>query len=411
MTHLNVALVMERIEPWRGGAETSTMLFARHLAERRCRVTILTSSDAQSMPGLEVVPIRVTRSLRPLRTLQFSRRAAGYVRGRHFDVVHAITPCLAADVYQPRGGTIPETLQRNLALRPAAASRGFKGLTQKLNLKYRTMARLERRLLQRRPTPWVIAISDYVARQLRRHYDFPPEAIRLIFNGVDPDHSSLAERVEHRQNIRRQLGLRPDDLMALCVAHNFKLKGVPRLIEALAHLDRHPRGTSEKKPRHGLYAVIVGRDDLTPHTRLAEQLGIAGRVIFAGPTQRIAAFFHAADFLVHPTYYDPCSRVVLEGMAAGLPAITTRYNGASEKIVHGESGYVIEDPADVAGLAAAMEGLCDPVRRGQMAARALAAVSDLTMARHADQVMALYDELLRGRAARPGLRVQGGDLE
>ena len=40
--------------------------------------------------------------------------------------------------------------------------------------------------------------------------------------------------------------------------------------------------------------------------------------------------YFAADFLVHPTFYDPCSLVVLEALACGLPVITTRANGASE---------------------------------------------------------------------------------
>ena len=38
--------------------------------------------------------------------------------------------------------------------------------------------------------------------------------------------------------------------------------------------------------------------------------------------------YFAADFLVHPTFYDPCSLVALEALACGLPVITTRYNGA-----------------------------------------------------------------------------------
>ena len=33
--------------------------------------------------------------------------------------------------------------------------------------------------------------------------------------------------------------------------------------------------------------------------------------------------YFAADFLVHPTFYDPCSLVVLKALACGLPIITT----------------------------------------------------------------------------------------
>jgi UDP-glucose:(heptosyl)LPS alpha-1,3-glucosyltransferase len=397
---MNVALIMERVETWRGGAETSTMLFARHLSSMDCRVTILTNSDAQSLPGIQIVPMGAGGSLRSLRTSQFSRRAAKYVAENPFDVVHAITPCVVADVYQPRGGTLPETLERNRAIRSASASRGLKRVGQRFNLKYRALENLERNLLCREPRPWAIAISQYVADQLVRHYGFPSSRIRVIFNGVDPDLSSSSERAEHRVKLRRQLGLTHDDQIALCVAHNFKLKGVARLIDAMNLLQGSTAdGTSGQRGRKHLYAVVVGRDNLTPYVRQAQRLGVENRVLFSGPTRRIDAFFHAADFLVHPTYYDPASRVVLEAMAAGLPVITTRFNGAAEKITTGREGFVIDSPADLDGLVQAMAALCEHKRQRMMGVAALQAVAGLTMESHARQVRALYADIVaeRGR--------------
>lgn len=396
---MNIALIMERVETWRGGAETSTMLFARHLSSMDCRVTILTNSDAQSLPGIQIVPMGAGGSFRSRRTSHFSRRAAKYVTENRFDVVHAITPCLAADVYQPRGGTLPETLERNRAIRGTAASQGLKRVGQRFNLKYRAIERLERDLLQREPRPWAIAISQYVADQLIRHYNFPPGRIRVIFNGVDPDHTGQAERAEHRLQLRRQLGLADDDRIALCVAHNFKLKGVARLIDAM-HLLQNGQadGTSGRDGRKDVYAVVVGRDDLTPYVRQAQRLGVEKQVLFSGPTRRIDTFFHAADFLVHPTYYDPASRVVLEAMAAGLPVITTRFNGAAEKITPGQEGFVIDSPTDVEGLARAMAVLCDDGRQRMMGEAALEAVAGLTMESHARQVRALYDDIVAERS-------------
>jgi UDP-glucose:(heptosyl)LPS alpha-1,3-glucosyltransferase len=61
--------------------------------------------------------------------------------------------------------------------------------------------------------------------------------------------------------------------------------------------------------------------------------------------------YQAADFLVHPTFYDPFSRVAIEAMACGLPVITTRQNGAAEMIRDGTEGFVLEDPRNTATLA------------------------------------------------------------
>jgi UDP-glucose:(heptosyl)LPS alpha-1,3-glucosyltransferase len=392
---MNVALIIERIETWRGGAETSTVQFARHLGNLGCSVTVLTTTDIPSTPAMSIVPIKVGAGWRSGRTWRFVRGAASYVRSHGFDVVHAITPCPFADVYQPRGGTVPEMLSRNLALRPSVVRRGFKWLGQRVDLKYRVLGALERRLLSRRPPPWVIAISQYVSDQLKRYYGFDAGRIRLIFNGVDPDTSPAHERRQHRVEIRRQFGLADDDLLLLAVAHNFKLKGVDKMIQAMA--DGRVRGLGH------VYAIIVGRDNPKTLAGQVAALGVADRVFFAGPSQRVNAFYHAADILVHPTYYDPCSRVVLEAMAAGLPVITTKYNGAAECVTDGREGYVIGCPTDWETLADRIFRLADNAHRRQCAQATLAAVEPFTMARHAAEVMRLYEDVLQSRDRRtPG---------
>jgi len=400
---MNVALIIERIEPWRGGAETSTLQFAGHLSRLGCRVHMVTTTSIPSTPDLTIVPIRANRAFRAIKTLAFAWRAARYVRSQDFDIVHSITPCQAADIYQPRGGTVPETLERNLAIRSGATMRCLKRIGQGLSLKYRIIAHLERKLLTRRPPPWVIAISSYVSDQLRRHYDFDDARVRQVFNGVDPDVTPVEDRVKERAALRRQFGLADDDLVLLCVAHNFKLKGVAKLIEALAHRRTDPSGSARAHRRADrTYALIVGRDKPNPFAKLAERRGVADRVLFAGPTQRIAAFFHAADILVHPTFYDPCSRVVLEAMAAGLPVITTRFNGAAERMTDGLEGYVIDSPQDVAALADRIDRLADDDHRRACAVHASRAIESVTMKAHAEQARALYEELLAGGELKRG---------
>ena len=107
-SHIRVGLVIERLEAWRGGAETSTLQFISHLVKHGCDVTVLTLSNAPSTPSMRIVPIKAKSPFRSKRTQLFVQRAADYARENPFDVVHSITPCLAADVYQPReyGSTI-----------------------------------------------------------------------------------------------------------------------------------------------------------------------------------------------------------------------------------------------------------------------------------------------------------------
>ncbi len=397
---MKVALIIERIETWRGGAETSTMQFAGHLARLGCEVHIVTGTYMPSTPDVRIVPIHVGRFLKSWRTLLFARRAAAHVRAADYDIVHAITPCLDVDVYQPRGGTVPEMLARNLAICPTNGRRALKRAAQWFRLKYHMLKRLERRLLNRRPPPAVIAISRYVTDQLDRHYAFDSDRIHEIFNGIDPDEADTAQRREDRQTIRRHYGLDDDDLVLLCVANNFKLKGVARAIEALRVLEDGAELLRSGGGKAKL--VVVGGGNPVRYVRLADRLGLADRVVFAGTSDRTWAFFHAADMLLHPTYYDPCSRVVLEALSAGLPVITTRFNGAAERIQDGIHGYVVDAPGDVEAIADRVRRLNDDTHRHACARQAATAVEGISMREHADRAHALYRTLLHEKSSTQG---------
>jgi len=148
------------------------------------------------------------------------------------------------------------------------------------------------------------------------------------------------------------------------VAHNFKLKGVGTLIRATACLRRElPVRT-----------VIVGKAGPGKYRRLAGSLGVSDRVHFAGPTAAVDSFYAAADVYCQPTWYDPCSLVVLEALACGLPVITTRFNGAGELLTQEREGYVMADPADHEELARCVRELADEAARWRAgeAARKLA---------------------------------------
>jgi len=77
-------------------------------------------------------------------------------------------------------------------------------------------------------------------------------------------------------------------------------------------------------------------------------------VAFAGHDLDMPAEYARADLLVHPAIYEPFANVCLEALASGLPVVTSRINGASEVIRHGESGAIVERPDDIDELAAAI---------------------------------------------------------
>ena len=393
---MRVAIVIERIETWRGGAETSTLEFAHLLAGRGTSVTVFTATRCVSPPDLEIVMIPVTATPKPLRPARFIAKTTARLRRDPFDIVHAITPMPAADVYQPRGGLVRETLERNVAMRATAPRRMVKRALAALNVKRRTLLGLEERAL-RPGGPVVAAVSKYVARQARAHYGLDGARVRVIFNGVQVAAATEAERAADRAAVRREYAVANGTLLILCVAHNFRLKGVEPLLHGMARLTR--AGGRDVR------LLVAGRDNPVAMAATARRLRIDDLVTFTGPTERIGAFYHAADVVAHATYYDPCSRVVLEALSRGVACVTTRLNGAAEAITDGVEGFVIETPDDVGELADRIGRLRDRRMAAEMGAAAARLGPRLSMTRHVDEMVELYDEIVARRAKREELSV------
>jgi UDP-glucose:(heptosyl)LPS alpha-1,3-glucosyltransferase len=383
-------VIIERLDAWRGGAETSTAQFIDRLIELGAQVDVFTRSEVASRPGITVHTIRSSGPSRALQTLSFCRRADKQVAGGGYDVVHAISPSMVADVYQPRGGTYAEIRERNVAVRSSSIGRMLKRVTQCLDVKQRMMLRFERRMLAQPDRPLVIALSNYVVRQLTRHYGVPTKRIRKVFNAVNRPTVDEATRRQDRRAVRDLYAVDSDQVLVLMVAHNFRLKGLEPWIEALDLLGRVRRGR--------IVSLVVGKDRTTGWLRMVKRRGLENVLRFTGPTDNITPFYHAADLLVHPTFYDPCSRVVLEALAHGLPVITTRFDGASEAVHPGKNGYVIESPEDIEELAGKVYEMMNEQRRGDMAEAARALGREIDMRRHAREVFDVYEMIVNGRS-------------
>ena len=150
---------------------------------------------------------------------------------------------------------------------------------------------------------------------------------------------------------------------------------------------------------HRFRLAIVGNPQTGPYRRLAKRLGIAANVRFLGFSSDPRNAYFAADLLVHPTFYDPCSLVVQEAMACGLPVITTRFNGAAELLDPPTDGLVIRDPHDRDELAGAISYFLDPVRRQKAARAALRGGQKWTFDEHYRQLVRLLGEAAQRKRA------------
>lgn len=386
---MKIALVSEWLDAGRGGAETSALQFIEQLLKHDIDLHVFTRSTPATAPRMTVHTIPAHGWTRTAASRNFMMKVEAAVKCQAFDIVHAITPCRCADIYQPRGGTVAESIQRNLALRSSGPTRLVKRVANLFNAKQRSDLRIEREMM--RSGAVVAALSQYVVRQLKEHYQLPDERIRLVFNGIDHVPRSAAEREKSRAKTREELGLSDGELLVILIAHNFKLKGVSTWMEALALLVS--QGVTHVR------SLVIGKGVTSAWQQRNRRLGLEGRLTFTGPTDRTAALRDAADVLVHPTYYDPCSRVVLEALADGLPCVASRWDGSAELIEPGVSGMVIDNPGDPSTLAEAVRKLLDPALRTAISEEAMTMRVPISMARHAREMATLYSDVRRKKAS------------
>ncbi|MBI5724801.1 MAG: glycosyltransferase family 4 protein [Planctomycetes bacterium] len=390
---MQIAIVIERMDPFRGGRETSTAQIAAELARRGQKVTVICRQGVWRCEGVELLALGRRGALRICRLKNFIEDVQKTLAGRKFDIVHSMFPLPGASICQFRGGTVPAQVLASKRKRSILGDLAV-SLFEPWNFCRRKMGVLERMVAADSGT-WCLAVSEMVAKELQEHYG-RTQNVRVVYNAVDmPPHDS-PERADHRQRLRFNLGTGPNDPVFLTVATNFELKGVAEAIEAFAEWYHSHNGQINGK------LVVVGRDRPEGYERHAGLREIGSQVVFIGHSDHIMQWYAAADAFILLSWYDPCSRVVLEATRWGIPSITTAYNGAAEILAEG-GGVVVESPKNRKQVVAAMDSLADAKSRAERSAACLKISPRLSIERHVDELLGIYEEILgqAGKNAKP----------
>lgn len=380
---MRIGLVVEQFDPRRGGLEQWSAQFAQRMAQRGHEVHVAACRFGESAQQMPIIP----HLLEGVRSrLGFADAAEQVMRPLDLDIVHDTGAGWYCDVFQPHGGSRRAVDEHNLLLWPAW-TRPFKRTINRWLPRHREFETLMARQYANHGQI-LLALSQRVAADFRRRHHVPAEQIRVIYNGVDTDRFTPDNQTTWREAVRYRLGVDEDTLLLLIAAHNFPLKGIPMLLRAMRRL------TLQRRPVH---LLVAGGKRLRRPNLAAHRLGVDATVTFIGSVPDTAPFYAAADVYVQPTFYDPCSLVVLEALAAGLPVITSHYNGVSELLTDGVDGFVLEDPADVEAFLTKLEPLFDAGLRQRMgqAARKLALAH--TLDHNCDEIEAVYREIATAR--------------
>ncbi|MBI5562247.1 MAG: glycosyltransferase family 4 protein [Deltaproteobacteria bacterium] len=337
-----------------GGAEVFLRRFMAELRRRGHTLEVF-STEWPEGPGVAVHRVRV---MGPsfLKPLCFAHNAARLVDKVRPDCVISLERTYCQDIYRAGDGCHREWLmRRGLTVSP------LKRLIIRLNPLHAVLLHLEKRMFSDARLKKVAANSAMVKADIIRHYGLPEKRICVIYNGLDAPAVNAGKRAE----IRRSLGIPDSALLLLFVGSGFERKGLMTAVRGLGLL----------RDKGDIRLLVIGKGRPAKYLREAARLGVGDRVAFKGPVAGAAEYYQAGDIFVLPSIYEPFSNACLEAMAAGLPVITSKANGAAEILSPAGYNAVIDDPMDAAGLAERVLALTDNGVRAKAgdAAREIAA--------------------------------------
>jgi UDP-glucose:(heptosyl)LPS alpha-1,3-glucosyltransferase len=378
---VKIALVLEKFDPVRGGAEHWTWQFARSLVRRGHEVHVVAFEFHEAVAKDGIVPLQLGEM--PRSRLDRAALIAAKLETLNFDIVHDMGIGWAADIVEPHAGSTKALWEHNLMRIPK-----WRQIRFWREKRYRELEEIERRQ-HANPAVTIVAVSRMLAKNFESLHHLAPERIRVIYNGVDIERFTPSARDRYREKTRRDLGV-GDAVLFLMLAHNLLLKNADSTIRAVAKLTA--AGAR-------LRLVIAGGKKPERFIKLAQKLGIARLVTFLSQVDPLP-YYAAADVFVHPTWYDPCSLVTLEASSCGLPVITSRFNGAAELMTDGKEGFLINDPGNINTLAARMSELLEPAARATMGAAGRAFATRHPLEEQTSQFLHLYNEIVSTKRRR-----------
>ncbi|CAM3643956.1 glycosyltransferase family 4 protein [Cohnella lubricantis] len=370
------------------GAEISLLLTAKHLKQATPIVFAPAGEllERAAVLGIEVSPIasyRAKLSSNPLRIAKdiigmfgAGLRFALAIRNSGVDLVHAnsLRAGIIAALFRwlhrrpviwhvrdiPPAGVIGRGIQRLAARRVEAI----------LNISKAVMDKFDHRILGSK--------------------------LHLVPNGVElPRDDEPAAESRSREHIRLQLDTPADAKAIAIIGQIAPWKRQEDAIRAAGELVAQG---------HDVYLWVVGEAKFREENvryghslvRLAEELGLSGRVRFAGFRQDVSAICRAADALLLCSDNEPFGRVLIEAMSHSLPVAATNAGGVPEIVEDGISG-LLYPVGDVKALATCVTRLLTdkPLRERLVTTAKRRVGSQFTIQSTAERVEAVYGTIYR----------------
>jgi glycosyltransferase involved in cell wall biosynthesis len=364
-----------------GGAERLLVdvMAARDREHFEYEVAYVLASQDALVPDMEAtgVPVHCLGGSASA-DLRWTGSLRGLLTERHFDVLHAHLPYTAA-LGRLVALTLPRRRRPALVYTEHSLWNKAAVVTKALN---RATVGIDQALIV-----VSVAARNALPRALRSQ-------ARVVVHGVDRTRFAalLEQRSSLRHDLRADLGMADDELIALTVANMRSEKGYDVLLEAARLV------VAAGAP---VRFVSVGRGPLERElAAAADAAGLAGHVHFLGTRTDTARLMAGADLFVLPSHQEGLPVALMEAMSTGLPVVATVVGGVPDVVTDDVEGLLV--PAGRADLLAeaVIRVARDSALRSRLAEASLARSALFDVRNAAQSIESVYTELLDARRRR-----------
>jgi len=210
----------------------------------------------------------------------------------------------------------------------------------------------------------LVICNSHAGLEYAAAHGFPRARMTVIPNGIDTERFKPDEAA--RERIRAEWGVAGNEILIGLVARLDPVKDHPTFFRAAAML-------AQERP--DVRFVCVGDGSELYKNKLyyqASELGLDGRLIWAGTRYDIPAVYNALDIAVSASYSEGFSNAIVEAMVCGVPCVVTDVGDSA--LIVGSTGEIVS-PADSDAL---YEGFTLMLRRLEPKVRDAARVSIVT---------------------------------
>ncbi|NOZ10864.1 MAG: glycosyltransferase family 4 protein [Gammaproteobacteria bacterium] len=323
-SHLRVIFAVATLSP-SSGLSRNVLRIARRCQQLGAQVVVLVARVRGDRPtglAMEVLPVRSWTNHGF--NAKFAHCVQVWQKQKGFDCVVSSTPMQGLDVYYAGNPCFVAGTQHKNGWYTHTPR--FRQYHEQESTVFKKGASTDILLIAHDQQKW---FEQYYGTEAHRFHCLPPgmDSSRLTPCFDDP---------KLRIKTRKVLNFGEGVFVILMMGSSFHTKGVDRGIHAIASLDRPQRKRTKM--------VVVGAGDVNRYQRLAWRLGVRNQIHFAGPQQQVAAYYAAADLLLHPARRENTGGVLIEALFCGLPVLASEACGYAHHIDKARAGLICPLP-------------------------------------------------------------------